>query len=54
MPTSINLSLLNQKELLDFNSLVRLGDSEKLAFDTVIELRKRDYSYSFYKNAYEN
>ena len=54
MTTSIDLKKLSQKELLDFKCLVRLGDSEKLAFDTVISLRNRDYSHSFYRNAYEN
>lgn len=47
------VSSLSGKETKEFNSLVKLGDSEALAVWTVILERKEDNS-EFYRNAFEN
>ena len=50
----MNTAILTEKEMKSFKSLVRLGDSEQLAFDTVINNREKESNFEFYRNAYEN
>lgn len=42
---------LNKEQIKTVKSLVRLGDSLKLAIETV--LKQKDINIKFYKNAYE-
>lgn len=44
----------NSEELIEFNSLVRLGDKKELALWTVISNRYNETDKEFYKNAYES
>ena len=50
----IDLTVLSAKEKETFESLVQLGDSKQLAFDTVLDLRNRPDNTEFYRYAYEN
>ena len=46
---------LNEAQTATFNSLVRLGDSEKLALETVLSMTPRtEEEMNFYSNAYTN
>ncbi len=55
---AINLNDLSKKELELFNSLVKLGDSIELAYQTVINDRPRqqmlEENKDFYRFAYES
>ena len=42
-------SKLNEKEIKEFETLIRLGDSEKLAFETVIKYRSKAKSSAYYE-----
>lgn len=46
-------SELTNKEVKSFETLVRLGDSFQLAFETVLNERNEDDAMEFYRNAYE-
>lgn len=45
---------LTEKETETFKMLVRLGDTEELAFKTVINERLRPDNHEFCRNAYCN
>jgi hypothetical protein len=47
-------SELTNKEVKSFETLVRLGDSIQLAYETVLNERTKEDSTEFYRNAYEN
>ena len=49
----IKLELTN-KEAKSFETLVRLGDSIQLAYETVLSERTKENETEFYRNAYEN
>ena len=49
----IKLELTN-KEVKLFETLVRLGDSIQLAYETVLNERTKENETEFYRNAYEN
>ena len=49
----IKLELTN-KEVKLFETLVRLGDSIQLAYETVLSERTKENETEFYRNAYEN
>ena len=50
----IDLTKLTKKELATFERLVRLGDSEQLAFDTVVTLVRADNAnYEASKDTWE-
>ena len=44
---------LTEKEQAQVRRLIQLGDSEELAIETVVELRKKESNTEFYKAAYE-
>ncbi len=46
--------ILTDKEKESVKILVRLGDSEKLAIETVLKLRNQKTDKKFYLFAYEN
>ena len=46
-------SELTNKEVKSFETLVRLGDSVQLAYETVLNERNEDDAMEFYRNAYE-
>ena len=48
----MNTSALTISELKDFEILVRLGDSEQIAFDTVMGDRGKEDSTAEYQAAY--
>jgi hypothetical protein len=47
-------SELTNKEVRSFETLVRLGDSIQLAYETVLNERTKEDATNFYRNAYEN
>lgn len=46
-------SELTNKEVKSFETLVRLGDSFQLAYETVLNERNEEDTIDFYRNAYE-
>ena len=58
MTTSQIKSILSENEFLTFTSLVKLGDSQTLAYNTVIKERgneiKKELARDSYIFAYEN
>lgn len=44
---------LTKKEMESFKILVRLGDSEELALETVLKEREKEDASEFYKQGYE-
>jgi len=47
-------SKLTSKEIMTFDSLVRLGDSIELAYETILNLRAQEDNTEFYRLAYTN
>jgi hypothetical protein len=47
-------SKLTSKEIMNFDSLVRLGDSIELAYETILSLRGHDDNEEAYRLAYTN